>query len=239
MARGYQCALPQAAQNGTKNRPSRAASQNGLVSGFTAGGVIFRAITSLPLHDQRAAAVPRGKKKPGTLRQCEVAVLDLDRRMRLAAQLPHRLDYLGHAAAIGGMVVAQPAAVGVERQLSRAGDEIAVGHELAARALGAEAEILELDDDGDGEAVVDRGVFDVGGGHPGLGEGDRPGPRRARRRDIEGAAGEMLYRLAGADDLDQRPLELFGDLRPNDDDRAAAVADHAAIEPMQRGSDRR
>ena len=52
-------------------------------------------------------------------------------------------------------------------------------------------------------------------------------------------AAEMLYRLAGADDLDQRPLELFGDLRPNDDDRAAAVADHAAIEPMQRGSDHR
>ena len=49
----------------------------------------------------------------------------------------------------------------------------------------------------------------------------------------------MLHRLAGADDLDQRPLELFGDLRANNDNRAAAVADDAAIEPMQRGSDHR
>src|SRR5262249_28235211 len=123
MARGYQCALPQAAQNGTMNRPSRAASQNALVSGFTAGGVNFRPIASLPLHDQRAAAVPGGKKNPGALRQRQIAVLALHGRMRLAAQLPYRLDHLGHAAAIGGMIVAQPAAVGVEGKLSRPRDE--------------------------------------------------------------------------------------------------------------------
>ena len=55
--------------------------------------------------------------------------------MRLAAQLPHRLDHLGHAAAIGRMIVAQAAAVGVERQFAGAGNQIAVGYELAARAL--------------------------------------------------------------------------------------------------------
>ena len=87
---------------------------------------------SLPLHDQRRAAVPRAERAAGAVRQREVAVLHLHRRMRLAAQLAHRLDHLGHAAAIGRMVVAQPAAVGVERQLADAGDQIAVGDELAA-----------------------------------------------------------------------------------------------------------
>ena len=60
------------------------------------------------------------------------------------------------------VVVAQAAAVGVERQPADARDQVAVGDEAAALALGAEAEILELHEDGDGEAVVDRCVFDVG-----------------------------------------------------------------------------
>ena len=82
--------------------------------------------------------------------------------MGLAAQLAHRLDHLGHAAAVGRMVVAQAAAVGVERQPADAGDEVAVGNEAAALALGAEAQVLELHQHGDGEAVVERGVLDVG-----------------------------------------------------------------------------
>src|SRR5207249_5108860 len=52
--------------------------------------------------------------------------------MRLAAQLSHRLDHLREPAAVGGVVVAEPAAVGVERQLAHARDQVAVGHELAA-----------------------------------------------------------------------------------------------------------
>ena len=48
------------------------------------------------------------------------------------------------------------------------------------------------------------------------------------------------HRLAGADHLDQRALQAARDLGPRDDQRAAAVADHAAIEPVQRvGHDRR
>ena len=47
-----------------------------------------------------------------------VAVGDLDRRVGLLAELAHRLDDLGHAAAVARMVVAQAAAVGVERQLA-------------------------------------------------------------------------------------------------------------------------
>ena len=57
--------------------------------------------------------------------------------------------------------------------------------------------------------------------------------------EIEGAAGEMLHRFAGADDLHQRTLELFGDLRLDDDESATAVADDAAVKPVQRIGDHR
>ena len=129
--------------------------------------------------------------------------------MRLAAQLPHRLDHLGHAAAIRRMVVAQAAAVGVERQLADAGDQVAVGDEAAALALLAEAEILELHQHGDREAVVDRGVLDVGRLDAGLGEGRRAGPARAGIGQIDLAAHLVLRRFAGADHLDQRALQAL------------------------------
>ncbi len=41
-------------------------------------------------------------------------------RLSFAAQLPHRLEHLGETAAVGRMVAAEPAAVGVERQLAGA-----------------------------------------------------------------------------------------------------------------------
>ena len=62
----------------------------------------------------------------GAVGDGEVAVLHLDLRMGFAAQLAHGLDHLGHAAAIDRMVAAEPAAIGVERQLADAGDEVAV-----------------------------------------------------------------------------------------------------------------
>ena len=102
--------------------------------------------------------------------------------MRLAAQLPHRFDDLGHAAAVGRMVVAQAAAVGVERQPADAGDQVAVGDEAAALALPAESQVLELHQDGDREAVVDRGILDVRRRDAGCFECRRARPRRARDR---------------------------------------------------------
>ena len=76
------------------------------------------------------------------MRQREVAVLYLHLGMGLAAQLTHGFQHLGQAAAIAGMVAAEPAAVGVEGQLARARDQVAVGHQPAALALLGEAEIL-------------------------------------------------------------------------------------------------
>src|SRR6476620_8891705 len=81
--------------------------------------------------------------------------------MGLAAQLTHRLDDFRHAAAVDGVIAAQPAAVGVERQLADAGNQIAVGVELAALALPAKAQVFDLHQYRDGEAVIDRGIFDV------------------------------------------------------------------------------
>src|SRR4051794_14220163 len=101
------------------------------------------------------------EKAAGAVGDREIAVLHLHLRMGFAAQLAYRFDDFGHAAAIDGVVAAEPAAVGVERQLADTGNEIAVGDELAAFALLAEAEVLELYQPGDGEAVIDRGVFDI------------------------------------------------------------------------------
>src|ERR1700759_2551860 len=101
------------------------------------------------------------EQSAGAMGEGEVAIWDLDLRMCFTPQLTHRLDDLGHAAAVDGVVAAETAAVGVERQLADAGNEITVGDELAALAFLAEAEILELHQYRDGEAVIDRGVFDI------------------------------------------------------------------------------
>src|ERR1700739_3094442 len=116
------------------------------------------------------------EQSAGAVRDRKVAVLHLHFRMRFAAQLAHGLDDLGLAAAVDRVVAAQAAAVGVERQLADTRDQIAVGDELAALALLAEAGVLKLHHDRDGEALVDRGVFEFLWRHAGLLEGARAGP---------------------------------------------------------------
>ncbi len=53
------------------------------------------------------------------------------------------------------------------------------------------------------------------------------------------AAARALQRLAGADHPHQRLLQALGDLRRGHDQRAAAVGDDAAIQPVQRIGDHR
>src|SRR5581483_8316026 len=86
---------------------------------------------------------------------------------------------------IDRMIAAQPAAVGVERQFTNARDEIAVGNELAALALFAEAEVFELHEHGNGEAVIDGGVFDVLRRDAGFLERFRSGPHPGGIGEIE------------------------------------------------------
>src|SRR5215472_6616164 len=124
--------------------PAAAASQNALVSVLGCCAWILRSwlcIASLPFHDHGCGTVPGAERAAGAVGDRQVAILDLHRWVRLTAQLAHRLDHLGQPAAVGRMVVAQPAAIGVERQFSGARDQVAVGYEFAALALFAEAEI--------------------------------------------------------------------------------------------------
>jgi hypothetical protein len=44
------------------------------------------ASASLPLHDDRGRSVPGAERAAGAVRQCQIAILDLHRGMRLAAQ---------------------------------------------------------------------------------------------------------------------------------------------------------
>ena len=44
----------------------------------------------------------------------------------------------------------------------------------------------------------------------------------------------MLWRFTDTDHFDQRPLQAFGDLGFGQDQGAAAVADNATIQPVQR-----
>src|SRR6185503_12097903 len=134
--------------------------------------------------------------------------------MGFAAQLADRLEDLGHATAVDRMVAAEAAAVGVERQLADARNQIAVGDELAALALLAEAEVFELHQHGDGEAVIDRRVLDILWRDAGLFERARAGPDAGRISEIEIlAAARALHRLAMADQPHQWLLQAFRDFR--------------------------
>src|SRR5690606_22688899 len=97
-----------------------------------------------PREYDRRMVVRAADDHAGTAGEREATVLHLHRRMRLAAQLAHRLDRLGDPAAVHRVVVAQAATVRVPRQATHAGDQVAVGHEGPALALLAEAEVLEL-----------------------------------------------------------------------------------------------
>src|ERR1700719_1181080 len=150
--------------------------------------------------------------------------------MRLPTQLPHSLDDFCHAAAVDRVIAAEPAAVGIERQFADAGNQIAVGNELAALAFLAETEVLYLHQDRDGEAVIDRGVFDVFWRDAGLLKGAWPGPYAGGISEVEIlAAARPLHRLALADQPHQRLLEALCNFRCGDDQRAAAIGDDAAI----------
>src|ERR1700691_4649725 len=154
----------------------------------------------------------------GAVRNGKIAIRYLNLRVRLTPQLPHRFDDLGHAAAIDRMVAAQAAAVGVE---------------LAALALLAEAEVFELHQHRDGEAVIDRGVFDVLWRDAGLFERARPRPHAGGIGQIELlAAARSLQRLAMTDHPHQWFLEGLRNCFRGHDETAAAIGDDAAIHPM-------
>src|SRR5437762_169265 len=123
--------------------------------------MIESAIASGPFQNEGGAAVARAQQATGAVGKCQRTVLHLHRRMGLTAQLTHRLDHLRDAAAVGRVVVAKSTAVGVEGQLANAGDEVSVHYEPSALPALAKSQVLELHQDCDGEAVVQRRVLDV------------------------------------------------------------------------------
>ena len=97
-----------------------------------------------------------------------------------AADLADALDDVVHAVDVA---LGQVAAAGVDRQAAAELDG-AARRERAALALGAEPEVLELQQDGDREAVVELGDVDVGRAEPGP-PVQRVGRRLGRqRRDV-------------------------------------------------------
>src|SRR5215510_1687152 len=112
-----------------------------------------------------------------------------------------------------------------------------VGHDPRALTLLAESQILDRLQHRDREGVIDRRVVDVADRHARLLECPRPGPHRAGVGQVDAAATRELRRLAVAQHRDGLPGQIPGHLRCDHDERAAAVADHAAIQPVQRVAD--
>src|SRR3954465_3085535 len=129
--------------------------------GYPAGPDISPCCPSYALQNAGRCRVSYPEHPAGAVSDREIAVRNLHFGMRFAAKLPYRFDDLGHAAAIDRMIAAQAAAIGVEWQLADPGNQVAIGGALAALALLAKSDILELHQHGDGEGVVDWGVFDV------------------------------------------------------------------------------
>ena len=133
-----------------------------------------------------------------------------------------------------GVGEGEPAAVGVHGERAPRA-EAALGGEGAALALGAEAEVLQVQERGDGEAVVAHEHVDVGGAEAGHGEGagarDRPGCRGQ-----VGHLGDAHVVGAGrrAEDVHGRLAQRPGPLGARHDERAGAVGDQAAVEQVQR-----
>src|SRR5204863_8819071 len=121
------------------------------------------------------------------------------------------------------MVVTEPATIVVDEQLADPRDQIAIADKAAALALLAKAEILQLHQDRDREAVIDRGVFDVARLDTGFGEGEGARPPAAGIGQVDLAAHLVLWRLAGADQFDERALEALRQLRCRHHDRAPSV----------------
>src|ERR1041385_7435710 len=134
------------------------------------------------------------------MRDREVAIADLNLWVGLAAQLPYCFDDFGDSATVGRMVVAQAAAVCVEGELADTRDQVPVRNEFSALALRAEAQIFDLHQHRDGEAVINRRVFDVGRLHSGFRKCLGSAPGGARIGEIDLAAIGALRRFSGSDE---------------------------------------
>ena len=118
------------------------------------------------------------------------------------------------------------------------GAQGAVGDERAARALGAEAEVLLRLEDGDRERVVDGRVVDVCRLHPGLFEGAQARPARRCVGEVDAAFVGVLDRLALPEDLHAPSRQVARHLGARHDAaawRPVAPSDRRASGDRRRG----
>src|SRR5579863_4453548 len=107
------------------------------------------------LQDGRRGPVPRRQPAAQAIHECKLTIRNLNRRMCLPAQLAYRLNELRNSPAVCGVVVTERSPVRVDRQIADAGDQVAFRNEAATVSLQAKAEILELDQHADREAVIE------------------------------------------------------------------------------------
>ena len=90
------------------------------------------------------------------VRNSQITVLNLYRRVRFSPQLPRGFYHFRNAATMCGVIVAQTTAIGVYRQPPDATDQIAIGNETPALTFFTEPQIFNRQQDGNGETVVSR-----------------------------------------------------------------------------------
>ena len=173
----------------------------------------------------------------GAVRQRDVAVRHLDGGMGFTSELADRLDDLGHPPAVRRVVVAEPAAVRVERQPSVRGYQGAVEHEPTALSFLAESQVLDRLEHRDREGVVDGRIVDIGRCDAGLGKGTRSRDRGGGAGQVDAPVVGVTDRLRLSEDRDARTFEVAGHLGAHDDDCGATVGDDAAVEAVQRRAD--
>src|SRR5713101_5657509 len=191
-------------------------------------------IALLIAEDKRRAGMPRAERAAGAVCERDFAILDLA-RTALAAQLLGRFDHQEDSAH-PRMVRRQAAAVGVDWKITVVAEPPA-GYERAAFAAFAEAEILERRENGDRERIVDHCYVDVFVRDASALERK---PSRLRRRNFQKiplASRRVTDRLARAENIDRLLLQIPRALGRGDHQRAAAIADDATIEQMQRRRD--
>ena len=105
----------------------------------------------------------RAQKSTDAIGQCKLQVGHLNGGVSRASELPHRLNDLGDSASIGGMVVAQSTAVGVDGERALPSNQLAIGHQTPTLTFRTKPQVFELHQRGDGETVINGCVANIGG----------------------------------------------------------------------------
>ena len=146
---------------------------------------------------------------------------------RLAAKLANGFDHVEHPAAVA---FGEQAAAGVDGQAAPRTDAPPLD-ESAALALLAEAVILELEQDDDGEAVVEKGEVNISRAEASLSKSGRARTRGRKRVEMpRRGVGRKAVGLGVAENPDAPSAQVGGPFLGGHDHRRGAVGDQATIQ---------